>query len=369
MQKLIKNPVSYRVSCALVLAVLFADVFIPVDNLYKLSGIHTVLYVLLYALAVTILRLFYKIDSDRSLFQTLFLYIGPVIAVSAVGLELLERALYANVVYSYIRIIPKEFTIFYLYVVSLLFVHLNISFVKENIKKVLFVLPIYFYPIILLHFYFPSFDAWLKGENRLEEMIQFFLFGACTILSWKLFRTAQKKGLLLRNWKPLIYLFMTVFFFIITFEEISWGQKLFELDIPEYLADLNTQQELNIHNNKNVFPYVYYAYLFISGFGAFGWIFLRLLTIAKRKLTSYDVIQFIPPWYLTFYFLFNFLYVLVRKSLSYEPMNYYINEKILSGVNSIWEWEEHTELLLACGIFLFVYELYKKNKPLSRESD
>ncbi len=270
--------------------------------------------------------------------------------------------MYVNYIYTQFGIIPEKLTAFYIYFLWLLVLHFDISFVKANIKKVVFILPIYFYPILLLHFYYPSFDAWLKGENKLEEIVQFILFGASTIVSWKLFLSSQKAG---RWWKQrtsLLYLFMTVAFFIITFEEISWGQKLFEIDIPERIAEVNTQQEFNIHNNKQIFPYIYYAYLVVSGFAAFAWIIPALFPNVRHKLKKIDLSQFIPPWYLMFYFLLNFVYVLVRKNISHPVLHYYVNEKILSGVNSIWEWEEHSELLIAIGMVFFVYGILKNHR-------
>jgi hypothetical protein len=48
--------------------------------------------------------------------------------------------------------------------------------------------------------------------------------------------------------KQLIYLGLALLFFFGAGEEISWGQRIFGFKTPESLAQVNKQDELNLHN-------------------------------------------------------------------------------------------------------------------------
>ena len=65
----------------------------------------------------------------------------------------------------------------------------------------------------------------------------------------------------------IVVLVIAGFCFFSAGEEISWGQRIFHLKTPEYFAEHNTQDELNIHNlvvdgesvNKLVFSQLFVA--------------------------------------------------------------------------------------------------------------
>ena len=57
---------------------------------------------------------------------------------------------------------------------------------------------------------------------------------------------------LLKGQKPLLFLFMTallaLFFFFGAGEEISWGQRIFNIESSEFFTQNNAQGETNLHN-------------------------------------------------------------------------------------------------------------------------
>ena len=64
---------------------------------------------------------------------------------------------------------------------------------------------------------------------------------------------------------------LSIVFFLIAGEEISWGQRIFDLATPDYLSSVNEQDELNFHNiNKRFFDRlldrVTIIFVFISSF-------------------------------------------------------------------------------------------------------
>lgn len=59
------------------------------------------------------------------------------------------------------------------------------------------------------------------------------------------------------KWLSLVLIGVSALFFLAAGEEISWGQRIFNLSTPEYLASINDQNELNFHNiNKKFFDRV-----------------------------------------------------------------------------------------------------------------
>lgn len=50
--------------------------------------------------------------------------------------------------------------------------------------------------------------------------------------------------------KNIFFLLLGLLFLFAFFEEISWGQRVFNLSTPQYMQEINMQKELNIHNLK-----------------------------------------------------------------------------------------------------------------------
>lgn len=139
--------------------------------------------------------------------------------------------------------------------------------------------------------------------------------------------------------------------FLIAGDEISWGQRLLGVETPENLAALNTQRELNFHNNRAVFGYVYIAYGVIAFLGMTAWVYRWLVrrflpNTWVEKVSSYVL----PPWTTAGWFLPTFVFTRLRT----EPVP---PEIIL--------WEEFTELFLAGGIALSIFWIVWKVRKQS----
>ncbi|MBN1268822.1 MAG: hypothetical protein JXB04_04485 [Kiritimatiellae bacterium] len=91
----------------------------------------------------------------------------------------------------------------------------------------------------------PDFHARvLQGEDRLVEWVTFAGFAGACLATLTILRRRRKM-----DRRSLAYLaFLALFFFVCAGEELSWGQRLFGFQTPERVADLNTQNEFNIHN-------------------------------------------------------------------------------------------------------------------------
>lgn len=82
-------------------------------------------------------------------------------------------------------------------------------------------------------------------EDGIIEWLQFVAVATtCLVLFARLMRSGKNK-----RWKLLpVGLLAALAFFFVAGEEISWGQRIFQIETPEYFLEKNAQQETNLHN-------------------------------------------------------------------------------------------------------------------------
>lgn len=99
--------------------------------------------------------------------------------------------------------------------------------------------------------------------------------------------------------------------FVVVGEELSWGQRIFGVITPGWLADLNYQDELNAHNIRSVRELLDYALVLIAAWGVFGGWILRRRSIGPLPLAA--PVFLIPSFGLTLG------YELLRETLWSRP--------------------------------------------------
>lgn len=217
-------------------------------------------------------------------------------------------------------------------------------FIKDNWKKIVFIIPIllFLFSLIILMRYNHIF-FYLEAEDSVIEWLQFLFITLILFLNFKLFSKYKAKDKLL----AFIFLFAAIGFLFIAGEEISWGQRIFNIPTPEEYAKVNIQQELTIHNYGLIFGYVYRIYMIFGLLASTMFIFkpllLRFIPRLKKVWNT-----FIPGWQYFIYFFTAFLY------------NY--DRFFLRPDFRVVVWEEPMELLLFIGIFLFFLELFLRTK-------
>jgi len=94
-----------------------------------------------------------------------------------------------------------------------------------------------------------SYEAFLtltKEDGIAEYLTALFLFASAIVFLVKSIRTRRGK-----NYKMLAFnLLLFLLFFFATGEEISWGQRIFNLRSGDFFLEKNTQDEINFHNLK-----------------------------------------------------------------------------------------------------------------------
>ena len=89
-----------------------------------------------------------------------------------------------------------------------------------------------------------AFMDWLREDGLVENLTALFLLG------WSAVGVYRSIGhYRLKAWKPMLtWSVIALLFFFGAGEEISWGQRIFEIETPRFFAEKNIQNEMNLHN-------------------------------------------------------------------------------------------------------------------------
>jgi len=189
------------------------------------------------------------------------------------------------------------------------------------------------------------------GPVELSTAVFYFLSFLLSVLIAVTF-IKQKKNLF-----ALLYLLLSAVFFFIAFEEISWGQRIFLFETPEYLAD-NLQNEMNFHNLPIINDYKRYSILLVGFVGFILWaVFTHYDKLKNKSFTKF----FVPQVFLMSYFISIIIFYGMDLFQQYIPKS---SEGLLFY---LFAWPDHEvfEFLLSAGIFIFIaskiIELKKEN--------
>jgi len=142
---------------------------------------------------------------------------------------------------------------------------------------------------------FPVAYIWATYEDLYGEWIQFFFFGAAFFLS-------ARVALLSTRYR-FFFIALCLACFYVMMEEISWGQRIFNFESPEYFKTHNLQGETNLHNfltgpySTTLKEFIEYALAF--GLVAYGLIYPLLIKIKWKVAIWFDSFGLaVPPLYL-----------------------------------------------------------------------
>lgn len=88
----------------------------------------------------------------------------------------------------------------------------------------------------------------LKEDGPLENIAT-----ACVLIAALMFLLAYFKHRYVKNTFFLLFSFAL---FILFMEEISWGQRILDLQVPDILQQNNAQKEINLHNFKGIYRFI-----------------------------------------------------------------------------------------------------------------
>lgn len=152
----------------------------------------------------------------------------------------------------------------------------------------------------------------------------------------------------------------------VTFEEISWGQRILGLEASGFFIEHSVKEEINIHNLEQ-FP-LGLAFIAVGFYGAFS----RLLATSSSALRRFpcEVELLTPRYAIAPYFLLTFVLYTY-----YEYVFYTIIRPLGITIRRNYQWEEGAfvtgrdqepaELLLAIGFLIFAFNNYQRHKALN----
>jgi len=86
-------------------------------------------------------------------------------------------------------------------------------------------------------------------DGFFETSTAIFFFLAAILFFYLYFKDHEGNNLYIFKTKKNIFLLLLGLLFLFgAGEEISWGQRIFNIETPQALKEINTQKELNIHN-------------------------------------------------------------------------------------------------------------------------
>ena len=147
------------------------------------------------------------------------------------------------------------------------------------------------------------------------------------------------------------------------FEEISWGQRVLNIESPEFFKEHSTKNEINIHNLQQ-FP-LGPAFIAVGFYGAFSWL---LVPGSVRRRFPFEVELLTPGAAVSTYFLVTFLLYTY-----FEYVYYTVMRPLGITIRRDYGWDDHfiigkdqeaVELLLAIGFLIFVVNNGQRHKAL-----
>ena len=171
----------------------------------------------------------------------------------------------------------------------------------------------------------------LKTEDGPLEWLQFSQFFISSIMGLFIFYMSKKK----RSMNSLIWLCFSIFCFLISAEEISWGERITGFTLSS-ISDLSIQGETNFHNlpffhNVLLDPLLHVLCIFLGWVGWRKW--PNLSSLPSRK--------------------YSLFFLLVSLFFAYYDLSW------ASTVPHIRNDQEIFEFLLSTGIFLHFWDNFK----------
>jgi len=225
---------------------------------------------------------------------------------------------------------------------------------KTNFLKI----GIFIFPIILVIFFslqstifennYYSYDTFFMEDGPVEYATFVFYLSSSiiSVIISAIFIKTDKKLF------GILYLILFGFFTFMAFEEISWGQRIFDLESPDLFLS-NKQNEINFHNLPALSGYAVFYYMIMGIIGTFGWV---LYLIKSNTKYNFFVRHFIPKWYFATFFIPGIM-------LS-NPSNLLFNPQVPEIIQEMLRYTlgEVGEFFISLGIFVFVLSVFFKLK-------
>jgi hypothetical protein len=158
--------------------------------------------------------------------------------------------------------------------------------------------------------------VWLVKEDRLIEWLQFFFVMMSALYCLKIVRNYKHRY----DSKPIRYVFslLLVLLTVLALEEINWGQRIFGFETPAFIASINVQKQISLHN------FVYFQRFRHWLMILFGIIGILLIQAGEKRDDSGEksmLMFFAPPAFFTLAFsLIIFSGIILEAAIVLKPV-------------------------------------------------
>lgn len=272
----------------------------------------------------------------------------PLSLVLLVFFTILEHLNYDNYVFQTFGVYHPYLLIVFLSAYGAYVAHLGKKHILSKPKAHIFGLSAVMFVMMAFFFTWPhDFFVEVSKEDGIFENLQFVLFLGASFLFGKIgWRHWKLKNTIL----AIIFLIGALLWLVVAAEEISWGQRIFGLEI-ESIQETSTKDEINIHNQKAIQEFVHPAYRMVAIYGMVSFFVYRLFL--RRRWPDARWLTPGPEFFL--YFLGLYLAYTVFQAAPLPEFRIYF--------------EESAELLLAVAVFLFGLQKLRQVNKLSKTSD
>ena len=254
---------------------------------------------------------------------------------------------------------------------------------KISIMATLFLSTIF----VVLFLVRPSVFATLcKEDGVIEWASAIFLLGSSVLFFVELVTKNRNEGF--PNLYKWIYLFFFFVFFLIAMEEISWFQRIFNLETPGFM-NRNMHSELNIHNfltdpSENIYYFGAFAFLVVLPFSKVIFPILRKNSYLVNFVPKTDVLVIGAVACAYNYDMWNILLtqaalygsvviilmlaVFCRKRglLTISVISIVVTQSLFLGKGEnflrIWDVTEYKELFIPLSFFIYSMGVYRNSK-------
>ena len=223
----------------------------------------------------------------------------------------------------------------------------------EPIKIVIYLLPffitLYF---IALKFWDPvAYSLAIHEDSSVENLQALFYFLAavfCAFLAVKLHKNKM-------TFHSIMILLFGLACLFVSLEEISWGQRIFNISTPKEISQYNIQSEITVHNLGIINSIIKTVYMLIGLYGTIGWLLCWTLRIHKTNLARF----YVPRFYLSSYFLIVFIVYAILGHTDLVINTLHLSKLQVGGDAFLgMRDEEPAELLLSMAFMLFPLSIY-----------
>lgn len=198
------------------------------------------------------------------------------------------------------------------------------------------------------------------AEDGIVEYMQFAAyFLAAVSAGYIVFRFYKRKDI----YNTIAFGVLSLFLFFVAMEEISWGQRIFNVATPESIKKINSQNEITFHNVGLFQQLMFELYVAIGAAGILACALWFMPKLRKLKMLRYIAMHpailpfFIPIFVYGIYRVHVGQWSELRKTLSFDEVKY------------ISLYQEPVELMLALGFLFYTITIHFQQKKQAHVSN